>query len=160
MSSKKVNLASGGTVSVDEHRVRVDLQPSASSYQSLSSAILNGGNHIFSSSSCSPSSVTVINCKVPATYNGYDPPPDQLLADFATKEKLQSSQTVGLLTAASMKTFATANRCAQDVSIDVIVTAGLSNSRAAGADADYFLLCDEIDAVKEDFGREAPRVEA
>jgi len=44
--------------------------------------------------------------------------------------------TTGLLTAASMKTLRTASRTADGVFIDVIVTAGISNSRAAGADAD------------------------
>ncbi len=61
--------------------------------------------------------------------------------------------TIGLLTAASMKTMAIASRSSsaimgeqgrgeEIIHVDAIVTAGLSNSRSAGADADYFVCCE------------------
>ena len=97
-------LPTGATVSVNDDRVRVDLPSSSktknnSSYQSISSAILNGGCHSFSSSSLasSPSTTShhhhhhVINCKVPSTYNGFDPSPLDLLNNFATKENISCS---------------------------------------------------------------------
>lgn len=147
-SKKEIKLSTGAIVSVDDHRVRVDLPPSPtfSSYQSISSAILNGGCHIFPSSSSPTTTHHVINYQVPATYDGLNPPPLGLLTNFAKKEKLESTNTVGLLTAASMQSFAMASRTAQGVSIDVLVTAGLSNSRSAGADADYFVVCEDDDA--------------
>jgi len=80
------------------------------------------------------------------------------------QEKIYPSNTIGLLTAASMQSVSVASRSASDsskeesstvvggektreeskevVNIDVIVTAGLSNSRSSGADADYFILLD------------------
>ena len=151
-------LPTGATVSVNDDRVRVDLPSSSktknnSSYQSISSAILNGGCHSFSSSSLasSPSTTShhhhhhhhVINCKVPSTYNGFDPSPLDLLNNFATKENIRTEQTIGLLTAANMKSMSISSRNAMNVNVDVIVTAGLSNSRCVGAEADYFVICDQ-----------------
>jgi len=130
-------LPTGTRVSVDENRVRYDL-PSASSesYEALSSAILNGGHQRLTSP------LHVINYRVPSDYNGYDPSPEDLLSGFATREGLQKGQIIGLLTAASMQTFSKATRSYQGIHVDVVVTSGLSNSRAAGAEADYFVLCE------------------
>ena len=126
-------LSSGATVSVDEHRVRLDLPPGACSC--ISSAIVNGGHRHLPS-------LNVLNYRVPSDYNGYDPTPEDLLSGFATREGLQKGQIIGLLTAASMKTFSKASRSYQGIDVDVVVTSGLSNSRAAGAEADYFVLCE------------------
>ena len=41
-----------------------------------------------------------------------------------------------------MQTFSKATRSYQGIHVDVVVTSGLSNSRAAGAEADYFVLCE------------------
>jgi len=130
-------------------------------YQCLSSATLNGGNHTFVDSANNnevhkkTKAAHVINYKVPDTYDGLHPPPLQLLANFAKKEIVDDDDdhdgmvldnTIGLLTAASMKTMTTASRsiiCAGgEVNIDVIVTAGLSNARSVCADADYFVCCE------------------
>lgn len=184
MVNRTTKLSTGSILSVNDHRVRIDLPTSPTkSYQSISSAILNGGCHTFpTASSSSPSSSTsstpatsssyhIINYKVPSTYNGYNPQPLQLLSNFAIKEKISPSNTIGLLTAASMQSMSVASRSASDsgkeensmdsgeksgeennkesdgesevVNIDVIVTAGLSNSRSSGADADYFILLDD-----------------
>jgi len=155
-----VRLSTGGIATVDERRVRIDLPPihvakttssscPTASYNAISSAVLNGGCQTFSPSSSSTSthySLRVINYRVPSTYDGISPDPQTLLKDFAAQEAAPHDgkvDVIGLLTAASMNTFATATRSAQDIHVDVIVTAGLSNSRAAGADADYFALEDE-----------------
>ncbi|KAL7541901.1 hypothetical protein ACHAXR_011367 [Thalassiosira sp. AJA248-18] len=155
MMKKEKLLSTGATVSVNDNRVRVDLPPltNSSSYQSISSAILNGGCHTFAASSSSQSTTHVINYKVPSTYDGLNPPPLGLLTNFAKKEQIDPANTVGLLTAASMESFAHSSRNAKGVSIDVIVTAGLSNSRSAGADADYFVVFEE-DNNGEDDGQE------
>ena len=143
MIQKEIKLSTGATVSVNDDRVRVDLPSSSTSnnncaYQSISSAILNGGFQSFDNKS---SSTHVINYKVPSTYDGVNPSPQSLLANFAKKEQLiDQHTTVGMLTAASMQSFSHATRTAMGVSIDVIVTAGLSNSRCAGADADFFMI--------------------
>ena len=46
-----------------------------------------------------------------------------------------------------MKTLRTASRTADGVLVDVIVTAGISNSRAAGADADMLGFDDAADGI-------------
>ncbi|KAL9182789.1 hypothetical protein ACHAXT_004068 [Thalassiosira profunda] len=144
--SSSVTLPGGAKVHVDEHRVRVDLPAGESpSYHAISSAIHNGGHRTLPASPLPPS---YVNCKVPATYNGYDPSPESLLSNFIKKEGLDADKTVGLLTAASMKTLATASRSSQGVVVDGVVTAGLSNARSAGAEADWFVLTDSVE--KED----------
>ena len=148
----KKKLPTGATVSVNNDRVRVDLphlsSNNSSSYQSISSAILNGGCQVFDAASSSSSSSTttthhVINYKVPSTYDGLNPSPQSLLANFAKKEQIHHNTTVGMITAASMETFAHSSRSAMGISIDVIVTAGLSNSRCSGADADFFMISED-----------------
>jgi adenosylcobinamide amidohydrolase len=152
-------LSTGAILSVDDDRVRVDLPLSPHRfYRSLSSAILKGGDHAFSSrpttttttSSLPPSTTPtssphycrVINRLVPPTYDGLSPRPLELLAKFAAEEPgpVDMRDTIGLLTAASMKTCSTSSRSAMGMTVDVVVTAGLSNSRSAGADADYFVV--------------------
>ena len=88
-------------------------------------------------------------------------------SDTSSSTGLMLENTIGLLTAASMKTMTTASRSiivveeeagvkggeekgekedvvgtTTTIHIDVIVTAGLSNARAVGADADYFVCCE------------------
>ena len=125
-------LPTGARVMVDETRVRCELPCSskASSYSALSSAILTGGHQ-----PALKAPLHVLNYKVPADYNGYCPSPEDLLGGFATKEGLDEGQIIiGLLTAASMKTFSLATRSCQGIHVDVIVTSGLSNARSAGAE--------------------------
>lgn len=152
LQEKEIKLATGATVSVDDYRVRVDLPPPSpratySSYRAISSALLNGGCHTFhnNSSLASPrSTITthVINGKTPSTYDGLNPPPLGLLANFCKKERIDAANAVGLLTAASMQSLSMASRTAQGVTVDVLVTAGIGNSRSAGADADWFVVCE------------------
>jgi adenosylcobinamide-phosphate synthase len=111
----------------------------------------------------------VLNAQVPADYDGLHPNPEQLTRRLVQEQqqqepyglglKMDPESTIGLLTAASMRTLKTASRRVpsvhsatsddvegiDDVVVDAIVTAGLSNARAAGADADYFLFCDDDD---------------
>jgi adenosylcobinamide amidohydrolase len=165
-------LSTGAIVSVDDCRVRVDLPLSSlphHRYRSLSSAILNGGDHALSSlmlplpslpsssSSSSSHCCRVINCLVPPTYDGLPPPPLDLLARFAREEgddpenpAVDPRDTIGLLTAESMKTCATSSRRAGGMCVDIVVTAGLSNSRCAGADADYFAFASRNNDIDDD----------
>lgn len=174
-------LSTGAILSVNDRRVRIDLpihNSHHSCYRSLSSAILNGGDHAFTFSSSTDSSSSssstaalstaastkgccrVINCLVSPTYDGFSPSPINLLRDLATKEELVEdsdddsndvvkevdiSNTIGLLTAACMTTCSTSSASAMGMYVDVIVTAGLSNARCAGADADYFVISSSDD---------------
>ena len=120
-------LPTGARVSVNEARIKCDLPSSSdeSSYSAISSAVLTGGHQ-----PALKAPLHVLNYKVPADYNGYCP-----LGGFATKEGLDEGQIIiGLLTAASMKTFSLATRSCQGIHVDVIVTSGLSNARSAGAE--------------------------
>jgi adenosylcobinamide amidohydrolase len=100
--------------------------------------------------------VRVFNYKVPTTYDGLNPEPKAMLQnaiknDYASAQTItkdnnnndndndnDTSNTVGIMTAASMKSLRTASRSAGGIVVDVIVTAGISNARAAGAAADFF----------------------
>jgi adenosylcobinamide-phosphate synthase len=86
-----------------------------------------------------------MNAKVPADYDGVTPNPVMLLQQFAAEEGFDSNKTVGLLTAASMETLRVASRSADGVVIDAVVTAGISNARRAGVDADYFMMFGDED---------------
>lgn len=147
--NKLIKLKSGSIVSITNDRVRVDLPkaPSSCVWNSMSSATLNGGNRIFPTNGgiSTNDAIHVINYKVPHTYNGYDPAPQELISDITTREGIPSEKTVGLLTAASMKTCVSTSRCIQGVIVEVVVTVGLSNSRMAGAEADFFGLLSEND---------------
>jgi len=140
--NKQIKLQSGTNVSITDDRVRVDLPkaPSSCFWNAVSSATLNGGDRIFPTSGNKSNSdvIHVINYKVPYTYNGYDPTPLKLLSDITAREGISSERTVGLLTAASMKTCVTSSKSIQGVTVEVVVTVGLSNSRMAGAEADFF----------------------
>ena len=134
MSEVKVHqtLGSGAVVDANDSRVIVSLAAAAASQSqtAISSAVLNGG--IFTHKS-----PNIINANVPIDYDGISPDPDELLRRMSEKEGMDPSSTIGLLTAASMKTLRIASRNADGVFVDVIVTAGISNARAAGVDSDY-----------------------
>eukprot|EP00536_Pseudo-nitzschia_multiseries_P013588 jgi/Psemu1/35736/gm1.35736_g len=128
-------------------------------WNALSSAIWKGGMRSFRSATTETTQthkqkrkVAVLNYKVPATYDGMNPEPRALLrgAIAEVRERRATAQqthqtllpnedsTVGLMTAASMRSLRTASRSAGGITVDAIVTAGISNARAAGADADCF----------------------
>lgn len=129
-------LDSGALLRFNDDHVAITLTKTKSGWSSLSSAVLNGGLQSFAS-------CQVLNHKVPADYDGVHPDPIQLLEKFAINNNTDPNNTIGLLTAASMKTLQTASRQADGIVVDAIVTAGISNARRAGADADYFLLSQE-----------------
>jgi adenosylcobinamide-phosphate synthase len=148
MSAVKVHqaLGSGAVLDADDDRVIISLNNENSSsssptkdpkkakcavYTALSSAVLNGG--VLSHAS----SLHILNAKVPPNYDGMSPDPDELLRRLAKQHDLDPSSTVGLLTAASMKSLRIASRNADGVFVDAIVTAGISNARAVGVDADF-----------------------
>jgi adenosylcobinamide hydrolase len=144
MSSKKVTLKSGCTLHSSESRVAINL-PSYSKndklragWTALSSATYNGGLQLFASDRCG-----VINTKVPATYDGINPNPSELIDTAIRVDKdidLDVNATIGMMTAANLNTVRTSSRSSRGVAVDAIVTAGISNARAAGADADCFFL--------------------
>ena len=101
--------------------------------------------------------VRVFNYKVPTTYDGLNPEPKTMLQNAIRNEyastqttatdgkddngndrNSNTNNTVGIMTAASMQSLRTATRSAGGIVVDVIVTAGISNARAAGAAADFF----------------------
>jgi adenosylcobinamide amidohydrolase len=143
MISKQVTMQSGCTVHSNESRVAINL-PSPNKndnlrgWTTLSSATYNGGLQSFTSSRCG-----VINIKVPPTYDGINPNPAELI-DTAIKAdtdvELDANATVGMMTAANLNTVRTSSRSSKGVVVDAIVTAGISNARAVGADADCFFL--------------------
>uniref|UniRef100_A0A7S4MVG6 Cobalamin biosynthesis protein CobD n=1 Tax=Odontella aurita TaxID=265563 RepID=A0A7S4MVG6_9STRA len=145
----ETKLESGTVLRVDDRRAIINLPPTGGGgWTVLSSAVLNGGPRTLPGSG----GCAVLNSKCPADYDGVNPEPEGLLRRLASDEGLDPSRTIGLLTAASMKTLRTASRNADggDVVVDAVVTAGISNSRAAGADADYFLLGDPNDETGDD----------
>ena len=133
-------------------------------WNAISSAIWNGGFRSFrcdnneksNNNSNSNSKVCVFNYKVPTTYDGLNPEPRTLLRTAIGNERCDDNdtnddntndcndyddeKTVGIMTAASMRSLRTASRSAGGVVVDAIVTAGVSNSRTAGADADVFYM--------------------
>jgi Adenosylcobinamide amidohydrolase len=94
------------TLFVNERRVLVRCRRKCSSgWTVLSSAVLNGGLKIFPPSI----SLQILNAKVPIDFDGLDPEPKELLRQLARKEYQErethtNKRTIGLLTAASMKT--------------------------------------------------------
>jgi adenosylcobinamide-phosphate synthase len=139
----RIQLDSGASLLVNDERVTITLSNNRdhirNDWTTLSSAVLNGG--LFTNAS------VVINFKVPPDYDGVTPNPVELLEGFARQQKLDPSKTIGLLTAASLKTLKVSTRAADGVVVDAIVTAGISNARRVGVDADYFIMHD--DSCKE-----------
>ena len=124
-------LDSGGELEFDRSHAAVTL-PCGGGWRALSSAVLNGGLRTIAGR------MHVVNYNVPPDYDGITPEPVALLRRFASSEGFDPESTVGLLTAADITaTLHTATRSADGIVVDVIVTAGVSNARAAGADADF-----------------------
>ena len=92
----------------------------------LSSAVLNGGFI---------KAENILNLKVPL-HGDYTVTPDKMLQNFADGLNCRGT-TVGLMTAASMKTFTIKKMNFFNSEITVLITAGLSNARRAGDTADY-----------------------
>jgi cobalamin biosynthesis protein CobD len=152
-------------IRVNDHRVllsskqpeKADSEPKTYPWIILSSAVLNGG---FQQINCE--NLQILNAKVHPDYDGVTPNPLQLLQELAQQQEQQedpvvatqsnstttTSVTIGMMTAASMDTVRVSTQQAacqpgqqhpkQHVIVDAIVTSGISNSRVAGADADYF----------------------
>lgn len=141
MASKTTTLQSRCIVHSNETGVTIKLPTEINGkihgWNALSSATYNGGLRSLPTNGCG-----VINIKVPPTYDGIDPPPHQLIRQAIQNAEgnLAEDATIGMMTAAHMKTLRTSTRYSGRVVLDVVVTAGISNARAAGADADCFLL--------------------
>jgi adenosylcobinamide hydrolase len=96
--------------------------------RTLSSAVYNGG---FIQAD------NILNFRVEKTSDGkrYDPP-EQTLELHCDKLGL-SGITVGLMTAASMKSFRRTSICKKGVNVDCILTSGVENARCAGDPSDF-----------------------
>lgn len=130
----------GGELSVNGERVTITLLPSKSGWTALSSAVWNGGIKTVLGGP-----LHVLNHKVHFDYDGVNPDPRVLLSRLAEKETFDANHTVGLMTAASMNTLRIASRQANGVIVNAVVTAGISNARKVGVDADYFLFASNKD---------------
>ena len=98
----------------------------------LSSAVLNGGIY---------SAMGILNMKVLQHVNGNDyilSPADMLLN--YCQENNWHATTVGMITAAKMKSFRIVKRTTNDIEIFVLVTTGLSNALRAGDPADFHVV--------------------
>jgi len=106
-------------------------------HQIMSSAVLNGGlvhaNHL-------------VNMKVPKTSASTELPATALSSYCADAGWLGTS--VGMMTAASMKSFRMASVSEQGIDIVVLVTSGLSNPRRVGDHAEHRIMA----AQSEDVG--------
>lgn len=91
----------------------------------LSSAVLNGGFH---------KARQILNLKVAQAYSG-DETPQQTLARCCS-QFFPSSDSIGLMTAASMRSFELAHCSVGTIQIFALGTVGLQNARAAGDPAD------------------------
>lgn len=135
-------------LSVNDRCVLIECLEPDCNWTVLSSAVLNGGLQKISFSSKQHNSIHILNAKVPSDYDGISPDPKELLRQIGSKEISNASSsandtTIGLLTAASMKTLRVASKqatgsCGKTFIVDAIVTAGISNARVAGANADMF----------------------
>ena len=140
------------SLSVNEHRVLVQQRSSTQhddddGWTVLSHAVLNGG---CCRTHTRGGKVQVLNARVPADYDGVHPDPRDFLREYVEESSddhsttTTTNTTIGLLTAASMQTVRVVSLEATDAqqsnkySVDAIVTAGISNARAAGATADSF----------------------
>lgn len=109
----------------------------------LSSAIYNGG-YIMAQN--------FLNLRVDENFEGRN---TEFEKPYICLEKLSIKEncigkTVGMMTAAEMKTFAISRKSADGIWIEIMLTAGLSNARRAGDKADYefmYELCEEIGTI-------------
>jgi adenosylcobinamide hydrolase len=156
MTARNVTtLQSGCKLHSNESNVIIELPSKANNtelygWNVLSSATHNGGRISLPAKDCG-----VINIKVPASYDGIHPEPVELIRTvIAAANKndvtLDANATVGMMTAAHMKTLKVATRSSLGVIVEAIVTAGISNARAAGADADcFFVHKDQTNATEK-----------
>ncbi|MCI1943661.1 adenosylcobinamide amidohydrolase [Clostridium luticellarii] len=97
----------------------------------LSSAILNGG---FTRAS------NIVNVKVGQNKNKDSnkifPPPEVTLQQYIKSKKWEGS-SVGIMTAANMKSFRTSREVQGSVIVQSFITLGVSNARRAGDTADW-----------------------
>ncbi len=105
-------------------------------HQIMSSAVLNGGlicaDHL-------------VNMKVPIE-STIDELPVTSLANYCAEAGWQGT-SVGMMTAASMKSFRMAKVTEQGIDIVVLVTSGLSNARRVGDRAEYRMMIEESKEV-------------
>lgn len=117
-------------------------------HQVLSSAVCNGGL---------VEANQLLNLKVPKHTDGAEPP-EQTLTQYAqalndrvnsTGRARSSDQgcLVGMMTAASMKSYRKVVRSAQGVEITVLATVGLANARRAGDTAEYRQVASEPEEI-------------
>lgn len=81
-----------------------------------------------------------LNLKVPYNLSKKEiqfPTPSQTLREFSRSLGLNPDNTVGMMTAADLETFAYARVEHEEFWIDSGITVGLGNARRAGDDADY-----------------------
>ena len=105
-------------------------------HQVLSSAVCNGGL---------VTADQVLNLKVPKHTDAAEPP-EQTLINCASALG-GKGQLVGMMTAASMKSFRKSVRSAQGVEITVLATVGLANARRAGDVAEYRQIASEPEEI-------------
>lgn len=118
-----LSLPDGATLFCSTEYVHVRL---ANDYAALSSAILNGGL---------ARAMDFLNIKVDSSYPGEKPPGDTV-EDYSRGLGCDGT-TVGMMTAASMKSLRVVIDDGEKDAICVVVTTGLENARCAGDPADY-----------------------
>lgn len=110
-------------------------------HQVMSSAVLNGGF---------VSADHLVNMKVAKDSSDSDNPnnesPELTLSNYCLDAGWQGT-SVGMMTAASMKSFRMAKVTEQGVELVVLVTSGLSNARRVGDRAEYRTMAEESKEV-------------
>jgi len=102
----------------------------------LSSAVYNGGL---------VSAHHLLNLKVPLSINCHEKP-ESSLQNYADSASWHGC-VVGMMTAASMKSFAMQTQTVQEIEIAVLVTSGLSNARCVGDKAEYRHMLSDVKEV-------------
>lgn len=105
-------------------------------HQVMSSAVLNGGL------ACADH---LVNMKVSKESSDNDSP-ELTLSNYCTDAGWQGT-SVGMMTAASMKSFRMAKVTEQGIDLVIIVTSGLSNARRVGDRAEYRMMTEESKEV-------------
>jgi len=99
----------------------------------VSSAVYNGGFK---------QARFLLNVHVPENYNQFllHKNPEHLVLKKISELNLPPEQSVGMITAADMKNFSLVTKCADDLKVSAIVTAGCSNAETAGEPINAFLM--------------------
>lgn len=121
--SQLTNQRSEPTISQTDQHVYVGFPET---YCVLSSAFYNGG---FTEAK------HLLNLKVAKHYKG-NQTPQESLKTYCSEQQWQGT-TVGMMTAASMKSLRIHRATEQDTTLTVLATAGLANARRIGDPADY-----------------------